>query len=330
VTALRAPSSDEAPIGVAELDRRLRMLLERRTEVHPLPRAVHLDDEAVRVLQSVGVAPAFRAISRPGRGLRLLDADLRTMAEFARGPGQYGHPQASFFDQPDLERVLRAELCRRPEAVLRPGVEELVRRDIAAARPIVRWIERRWPNPHIRSAGAIIDEFAIRIWDEMDFCKEAANAEEIRANFAGNRRVAVPRVLAELVTTRVLVLEFMVGERIDALGPGSPDPRGIISAVMELYIQMMLVDGLFHADPHPGNLLVAPDGTLVLLNSTAAFIGVGASDQTFSGNSKFLYARNALLGTISVFAVESDGSLTRLQDIVAVPPGGAAIGIAGK
>jgi len=75
---------------------------------------------------------------------------------------------------------------------------------------------------------------------------------------------------------------------------------------------------------------VEPDGTLVLLNSTAAFIGVGASDQTFSGNSRFLYARNALLGTISVFAVESDGSLTRVQDIVAVPPGGAAIGIAGK
>ena len=75
---------------------------------------------------------------------------------------------------------------------------------------------------------------------------------------------------------------------------------------------------------------VEPDGTIILLNSTAAFIGVGASDQTFSGNSKFLYARNALQGTISVFAVESDGSLTRLQDIVAVPPGGAAIGIAGK
>ena len=101
------------------------VLLERRTEVHPLPRAVHLDDEAVRVLQSLGVAQAFGALSRPGRGLRLLDADLRTMAEFPRGPGPYGHQQASFFDQPDLERVLRTELRRRPEAVLRPGVEVL-------------------------------------------------------------------------------------------------------------------------------------------------------------------------------------------------------------
>ena len=99
------------------------VLLERRTDVHPLPRAVHLDDEAVRVLQAVGVAPAFRAISRPGLGLRLLDARLRTMAEFPRVDGPYGHPPMNLFDQPDLERVLRAELARRPEAQLRTGVE---------------------------------------------------------------------------------------------------------------------------------------------------------------------------------------------------------------
>ena len=101
------------------------VVLERRVEVHPLPRAVHLDDEAVRVLQSIGVGPAFTAISRPGRGLRLLDAQLRTMAEFTRGAGRYGHPQANLFDQPDLERVLRTELARRPEAGLRTGVEVL-------------------------------------------------------------------------------------------------------------------------------------------------------------------------------------------------------------
>ncbi len=99
------------------------VLLERRDDVHPLPRAVHLDDEAVRILQSLGVGPAFRSISRPGRGLRLLDARLRTLAEFPRTQGPYGHPRMNLFDQPDLERVLRAELRRRPEAVLRTGVE---------------------------------------------------------------------------------------------------------------------------------------------------------------------------------------------------------------
>ena len=99
------------------------VVLERRHEVHPLPRAVHLDDEAVRVLQSVGVGPAFEALRRTGRGLRLLDGQLRTMAEFPRGPGPYGHPRMNLFDQPDLERALRAELARRPGAELRAGVE---------------------------------------------------------------------------------------------------------------------------------------------------------------------------------------------------------------
>jgi 6-phosphogluconolactonase (cycloisomerase 2 family) len=75
---------------------------------------------------------------------------------------------------------------------------------------------------------------------------------------------------------------------------------------------------------------VERDGTLVLLNPTAAIIDVGASDQALSGNSKFLYARNAIKGTISIFQVEGDGSLTPIQTIIALPPGGAAIGIAAK
>ena len=75
---------------------------------------------------------------------------------------------------------------------------------------------------------------------------------------------------------------------------------------------------------------VESDGTLILLNPTAAIIGVGASDEALSSNSKFLYARNALEGTISVFEVEDDGSLTPIQTITALPPGGAAIGIAAK
>ncbi len=75
---------------------------------------------------------------------------------------------------------------------------------------------------------------------------------------------------------------------------------------------------------------VEPDGTLTLLNPIAAVIGIGASDEALSGNSRYLYARNALQGTISVFEVQNDGSLTRVQDILALPPGGAAIGIAAK
>lgn len=97
------------------------IVLERRSEVHPLPRAVHLDDEAMRILQQVGVAEAFLPLTRPASGMRLLDAQHRTMAQFdrSRAVGLHGYPQANMFDQPDLERLLRAHVASQPRIDLR-------------------------------------------------------------------------------------------------------------------------------------------------------------------------------------------------------------------
>jgi predicted unusual protein kinase regulating ubiquinone biosynthesis (AarF/ABC1/UbiB family) len=70
----------------------------------------------------------------------------------------------------------------------------------------------------------------------------------------------------ELARQRVLVLEFVEGTRIDKLDPAKVDVTRVVATLVELYIQMMLVDGLFHADPHPGNLMLAPDGRIVLVD----------------------------------------------------------------
>ncbi|MDX6740147.1 bifunctional 3-(3-hydroxy-phenyl)propionate/3-hydroxycinnamic acid hydroxylase [Actinocorallia sp. A-T 12471] len=101
------------------------LVVERHRDVYPLPRAVHLDDEVLRVLQRIGVADAFTAISRPATGMRLLDGDLRTIAEFRRDElvSVNGWPQANLFDQPDLERLMRANLAEYPEAELLGGAE---------------------------------------------------------------------------------------------------------------------------------------------------------------------------------------------------------------
>jgi 3-(3-hydroxy-phenyl)propionate hydroxylase len=100
------------------------VLLERHHDVYPLPRAVATDDEVRRVLQATGVEEEFAALARPARGLRLLDARHRTMAEFPRaGDGVHGFPQTSMFDQPELERVLRDALARTPGCELRGGAE---------------------------------------------------------------------------------------------------------------------------------------------------------------------------------------------------------------
>ena len=100
-------------------------LLERYRQPHPLPRAVHLDDEVARILDRIGVAEGFLARSRPGSGLRLLDSRHRVMAEFSRDqqPSQHGFPQANMFHQPDLEELLLARVGRHPLISLQRGAD---------------------------------------------------------------------------------------------------------------------------------------------------------------------------------------------------------------
>ena len=100
-------------------------LLERHTQPHPLPRAVHLDDEVTRTLDRIGVSEGFLARSRPGSGLRLLDARHRVMAEFGRDhqPSEHGFPQANMFHQPDLEELMLARIERHPLITFRRGAE---------------------------------------------------------------------------------------------------------------------------------------------------------------------------------------------------------------
>src|SRR5215471_3289534 len=100
-------------------------LLERHAQPHPLPRAVHLDDEVARILGRLGVSEEFLARSRPGSGLRLLDARHRVMAEFGRDykAGVHGFPQANMFHQPDLEELLFARVGKHPLIDFRRGAE---------------------------------------------------------------------------------------------------------------------------------------------------------------------------------------------------------------
>lgn len=101
------------------------LVLDRFDEVYPQPRAVHLDDEVYRVLDRLGVATAFAAISRPARGLRLVDKHLRVLAEFQRDstPSRHGFPQANMFDQPALEAILRREMTQHDSVTFRGNVE---------------------------------------------------------------------------------------------------------------------------------------------------------------------------------------------------------------
>ncbi|GAA4256232.1 bifunctional 3-(3-hydroxy-phenyl)propionate/3-hydroxycinnamic acid hydroxylase MhpA [Dactylosporangium darangshiense] len=101
------------------------LLLERWASVYPQPRAVALDDEVHRILARLGLRDAFAAISRPHRGLRLVDRSMRVLAEFRRDGehGRHGYPEGSMFDQPELEAILRGNLQRYGSVTVRGGTE---------------------------------------------------------------------------------------------------------------------------------------------------------------------------------------------------------------
>jgi 3-(3-hydroxy-phenyl)propionate hydroxylase len=101
------------------------LVLERWDSIYPQPRAVHLDDEVYRILARMGLHDEFAAISRPCHGLRLVDPNMRVLAEFRRGTaqGRHGYPEANMFDQPELERILRTNLSRYGTATMRGNME---------------------------------------------------------------------------------------------------------------------------------------------------------------------------------------------------------------
>jgi predicted unusual protein kinase regulating ubiquinone biosynthesis (AarF/ABC1/UbiB family) len=153
--------------------------------------------------------------------------------------------------------------------VLRPGVETIVRRDLSLAKVMVAVLVKVFRNHWSRAIATIVHEFETRIWDETDLRIEARNAEALRRQSEHDTRIVVPRVIPELTRRRVLVLEYVRGTRVDQLhdrlNAGELDLQVIIGTIADLYLGMVL-GGAFHADPHPGNLLIDASGRLVLLD----------------------------------------------------------------
>jgi predicted unusual protein kinase regulating ubiquinone biosynthesis (AarF/ABC1/UbiB family) len=153
--------------------------------------------------------------------------------------------------------------------VQRPLLEEQIRFDLDLLRAIGRWLDRH-PNllPGAEWLGAI-DEFDRVIHEEMDYRREAASAEEFRRNFRDWPGIYVPHIFHQWSTSRVIVMEFLTGIKVtelDQLRAAGHSPRRINELIYRAYFKQLLEDGFFHADPHPGNLLVMADGRLAVFD----------------------------------------------------------------
>jgi len=153
--------------------------------------------------------------------------------------------------------------------VQRPHIVRIIERDISIMRWLAELIEARFPEVAPYDLPGIIDEFAHTIKRELDFFIEASNATQLRRNFSDSSVLYVPQVYTEFSSKRVLVLEKISGIRIDEyerLDLEGYDRKDIARKGGAAYFKMVLQDGFFHADPHPGNIFVLPDGRLGLVD----------------------------------------------------------------
>ena len=150
--------------------------------------------------------------------------------------------------------------------VLRPGVRDTVETDLRLIKKLLPLVTRFTEENTSRSLENLTDQFDDSIRKEMDYEREAETMVRFRKNFADDPDVVVPEVLEHLSGDRVITMEYVESVKVndaDALESMGVDKSELVRRIQKAYAEMVLKDGLFHADPHPGNLGVDPNGRLV-------------------------------------------------------------------
>ena len=169
-----------------------------------------------------------------------------------------------------LGQVHKAQLHTGEEVVVkiqRPGLKKLFTIDLAILKKIAHYFQNHPKWGEGRDWLGIYDECSRILWQETDYLKEGRNADTFRRNFREADWVKVPRVYWRYTSTRILTLEYLPGIKIshyEALEAAGLSRQQLAKLSARAYLQQLLNDGFFHADPHPGNLAVSPDeGALI-------------------------------------------------------------------
>ncbi len=152
--------------------------------------------------------------------------------------------------------------------VQRPGLAENITLDVYILRGISAWAMKQFPIIRSDLVG-ILDEFATRIFEEMDYTQEGRNAEQFDALYSYMPEIYVPEIYWDYTARRVLTMEWIEGTKltqIEAVVAQGIDATALIEVGVQCSLRQLLEHGFFHADPHPGNLLAMPDGRLAYLD----------------------------------------------------------------
>jgi predicted unusual protein kinase regulating ubiquinone biosynthesis (AarF/ABC1/UbiB family) len=183
---------------------------------------------------------------------------------------------ASFEEEPlasaSLGQVHRATL-RDGRAVAvkvqRPGIMDQVLGDLTVLDEIAAFVDQHTKVGRRYEFAPMIGEFRKALMEELDYEVEASHLKTLKQNLIKFPRMFVPEPIESYVSKRVLTMEYVRGTKITALNPVAlldVDPDGLADELIQVYLQQILIDGFFHADPHPGNVFITEDGRIALID----------------------------------------------------------------
>ncbi|HUP39216.1 MAG TPA: AarF/ABC1/UbiB kinase family protein [Vicinamibacterales bacterium] len=171
-----------------------------------------------------------------------------------------------------LGQVHRATLRDgRPVAVKvqRPGVLDQVLADLTVLDEIAAFVDSHTKVGKRYEFAPMIHEFRKSLMEELDYTIEANHLRTLKRNLEEFQRILVPAPIESYVSKRVLAMEYVTGTKVTGLNPVAlidVDPEGLADELIQAYLQQILLDGFFHADPHPGNVFITEDGRLALID----------------------------------------------------------------